>query len=99
MPPQILSVTTSSSDDLVADESRAQTVRVSVQSFDVEDEQTDLDFNWRTVDGDRIICENGGPSDYCDITITEEMVPLYRGTVTVEDSMGKSDLAHLISAS
>ena len=86
--PQILSVEIQTR-DLVADEVNPMSSTFYVQAFDVEDDATKLTYFWADSDGNRII---GCDGTSCTVNLTESMVPLYRGTITVIDTMGESDL-------
>ena len=86
--PQILSVSTQSR-GLVADETNPMSSTFSVEAFDVEDSASDLLYIWSDKDGNRI---DGCQGATCTVALTESMVPLFRGSIAVVDSMGESDL-------
>ena len=86
--PQILSVTAQSR-DLVADDDNPMSSTFTVEAFDVEDSASELAYLWADKDGNRI---DGCQGTTCTVMLTESMVPLFRGSITVIDSMGESDL-------
>ena len=89
--PQILSISYDNR-DLVAnhDVNNPSRVSISVDSFDVEDSAENLAYVWSDMNDNRINECDG--SSVCTMDITESMVPVFRGKVTVVDSMGETDL-------
>ena len=86
--PQILTLS-SAARGLVAIDDNPMSALIEVSAFDVEDTENELSYRWEDMNGGKLA---GCSGTTCSIELTESMVPLFRGKVTVTDSMGESDL-------
>tara|TARA_B100000925_G_scaffold138955_1_gene104139 strand:- start:194 stop:3064 length:2871 start_codon:yes stop_codon:yes gene_type:complete len=85
--PQILSITENFR-TIIARDTNPMTATIVVEAFDVED-SNNLQYDWSDMNNNKLTCSG----TECMLEVTESMVPLYRGKVTVTDSMGATDYA------